>query len=378
MVFNMSQMSEARGWRGGRLPRGLVLKVGSALLTPSGPLGERAFSKISAELSTLEAAGLELTLVSSGAIAQGRLSMNIAERPRELSTAQALAALGQPLLMQRWAEALSPQRAAQVLLTMSDVSDPLRFYNARCALRALRALGALPIGNENDTVATEEIRFGDNDRLGAHLARVTGAELLILYTQVDGLYTANPKRDSSAQRITLVEDLSEVRAFAGGSDDEWGTGGMKTKLDAADIAHQSGCSVIIAQGGTPLLELLRDPSLGTLIPAPRSVEQALLAQWPLCGRVELSDEAAQALRSGLAVELSACLSAHGEFTRGQLVEVSNAGESLGRALIGYGSVDCERASSAHHRSSGSGASSLSDGPLIHPQDWVAYLPHSAG
>ena len=365
----MSLEHTHRGWLGGALPRRMILKVGSALLTPEGPLGGEGLRRLASELKALQSQGVSVTVVSSGAIAQGRIALGLTSRPSQLPVAQALAALGQPLLMGRWTEAFAPTQVAQVLLTMSDVLDPLRFYNARCALRALESLGVIAIGNENDTVATEEIKFGDNDRLGAYLAQICGADLLVLYTQVDGLYTSNPKRDPNARKLVQVKDLAEVMCYAEGTDVEgWGTGGMRTKLEAAQLAHRSGTSVLIADGSTPLLQLLQDPSLGTLIPSKRSVDDALRSRWPVCGQVELSQESIERLQAGAPVELKACMSVAGRFSRGELVELTCSGVACGRALVGYSSESCHN---APHRTS-KGSQILTDGPLIHPDDWVPY------
>jgi len=365
----MSLEHTHRGWLGDALPRRLILKVGSALLTPEGPLGGEGLRRLTAEIKALQSQGVSVTVVSSGAIAQGRLALGVTSRPSQLPVAQALAALGQPLLMGRWKEAFAPTQVAQVLLTMSDVLDPLRFYNARCALRALESLGVIAIGNENDTVATEEIKFGDNDRLGAYLAQICSADLLILYTQVDGLYTANPKRNPSARKLVLVHDLDEVMSYAEGTDAEgWGTGGMRAKLEAAQLAHRSGTSVLIADGSTPLLQLLQDPSLGSLIPSKRSVEDALRARWPVCGQVELSPESAERLKGGAPVELEGCMSVAGLFSRGELVELTCSGVACGRALVGYSSERCQDAQQGVAKVT----HPLTDGPLIHPNDWVPY------
>lgn len=366
----MSTEQNGSGWRGGSLPKKVILKVGSALLTPSGPLGGEGLQRLSAEVKALQQRGVSVTVVSSGAIAQGRLTLGLSERPSELAAAQALAALGQPLLMRRWAEAFAPTQVAQVLLTMSDVLDPLRFYNARCALRALEALGVIAIGNENDTVATEEIKFGDNDRLGAYLAQINSADLLILYTQVDGLYTANPKRDPSARKLEVIEELSEVLSFAEGADMEgWGTGGMKTKLEAAQLAHEVGTSVLIADGATSLIRLLEEPSLGSLIPAPRAVSQSLLRRWPVHGLVELSERGLKSLQEGAPAELTDCLSVTGHFSRGDLVELRSGGAVRGRALIGYGEESCV---DVQRWKQGATRRALTDGPLVHPEDWAPY------
>lgn len=361
----------------GALPKRVVIKVGSALLTPQGPLGPQAFERLAHEVLALRHAGVSVTLVSSGAIAQGRLALGMDARPQELSLAQALAAVGQPLLMSRWAEALAPTQVAQLLLTFSDIDDPLRFFNARRALRALDDLGVIAIGNENDSVATEEIKFGDNDRLGAYVAQLSGADVYVIYTQVDGLYTANPERDPNARRLSVVPQLSEVMSFAeGAGSDGWGTGGMTSKLEAAEIAHRAGTSVIIAHGQTPLLDLLRDPTLGTLLPAPMGPSEALRERWPLSGRVTITQEGKRALESGASVELSELCAVGGLFARGDLVALNVGDAQWGRALIGYNVEACERALSerAVARDPRATLGDDFDGALINAGDWVSLSP----
>lgn len=359
--------------------RRVVLKVGSALLTPQGPLGPHPFEHLATQVRAAREAGVSVTLVSSGAIAQGRLTLNLSERPAELSAAQALAAIGQPLLMRRWAEAFAqaptPLPVAQFLLTRSDVEEPQRFFNARRALRALERLGAVPIGNENDTVATEEIKIGDNDTLAAHVARVVGADLLVIYTQVKGLYTGNPERDPSARHIPLVRSVQEVEGFAGeAGGDGWGVGGMRTKVEAARIATRAGVSVVIAHGRVPLLELLRDAhperaerSLdGTLFVAPHTPAEALKGRWPLSGRLTLTAAGVNHLIAGEPVSLTHLAGVDGDFSRGDLVELCEEGSRapLGRALTAYGHAECLRALG------GLSLGGAFDGPLLEPSDWV--------
>ncbi len=360
------------------MKRRVVLKVGSALLTPQGPLGPRPFERLAAQVRAAHEAGVSVTIVSSGAIAQGRLALDLRERPAELSSAQALAAVGQPLLMRRWAEAFAghprPLPVAQFLLTRSDVEEPLRFFNARRALRALERLGAVAIGNENDTVATEEIKIGDNDTLAAHVARVVGADLLVIYTQVDGLYTGNPERDPSARRVPLVRNIEEVSSFAGDAGgDGWGVGGMRTKVEAARVATRAGVSVVIAHGRAPLLDLLRDAEParaseldGTLFIAPLSPREALGRRWPLSGRLTLTAEGAARLESLEPVELKELVEVDGDFSRGDLVELCDGGSGapLGRALTAYGRAECLRALR------GLTLEGSFDGPLIAPSDWA--------
>ena len=178
----------------------VVIKIGSALLTPNGPLGEDPFSMLAHEIRSAQASGVFSTIVSSGSIAQGRIERQLSDRPKTLSANQALAAIGQPILMRRWAEALAPLSVAQFLLTQGDISEPLRFFNARRALLALEHAGVTPIGNENDTIATDEIKIGDNDTLSAYVARIISADLLVIYTPSAWSVYLEPSGSSSGKK----------------------------------------------------------------------------------------------------------------------------------------------------------------------------------
>lgn len=321
-------------------PKRVVIKVGSALLTPDGPLGEEAFEYIGQEIVKLTRRGVQVLLVSSGAIAQGRLARGLKDRPRRLSDAQALAAIGQPLLMSKWASALSPQQVAQVLLTQSDIDDRTRFLNARRALFALMEAQVIPIGNENDTVATEEIKIGDNDTLGAHVASLVSADLLILLTQVEGLYTANPERDPTAQRMLRIHPSDDVMRFAGGSsEDGWGRGGMVTKVRAAQIAGSVGIPTLIAHGRHPIRALLDDFSLGTYFEPSHPASDRFLYTWPLSGAIKLTSAGWSEFQNGRDLDLDGIEGVEGHFNRGAVVEFWFDGEVVGRGLTGYKSEE---------------------------------------
>ena len=358
----------------------VVVKVGSALLTPNGPLGPQAFTHIAQGISDCITRGIHIALVSSGAIAQGRLARGLTARPRRISTAQALAALGQPLLMQRWAEALKPHSVAQVLLTQSDIDDPTRFFNARRALEALERAAIIPIGNENDTVATDEIKIGDNDTLAAHIARVVNADLLILLTQVDGLYTANPEEDRNAEKVSLVTPHDEVWGFASqSSKDGWGRGGMRTKLSAAEIAGQAGIPTVIAHGATPIPELLNQPSLGTLFLPHRSPSEALRDRWPVCGELWVTEAGSTAIFSQQCLELTHIQRALGSFSRGDVVELCSVEYGpIGRSLVAYGDAELRRVIKSPADLKRTPESLLGenfDGPVCTPRDWALTYSH---
>jgi len=232
----------------------IVVKVGSALLVDAetGAADDAWLAAFAGDLARLKARGQKLLVVSSGAVALGRRRLGLKRRSLTLPEKQAAAAAGQSLLMRAWEEALAPRGliAAQVLMTPDDTEVRRRFLNARATLETLLELGVTPVVNENDTVATEEIRYGDNDRLAARVAQMIGADLLVLLSDVDGLYAADPRRDPEAAHIPLVAALTpKIEAMAGGA--HVGTGGMATKLAAARIAGAAGCSTLIALGHRP-------------------------------------------------------------------------------------------------------------------------------
>ncbi|MGH7025403.1 MAG: glutamate 5-kinase, partial [Caulobacteraceae bacterium] len=216
----------------------VVVKIGSALVAEaaSGAVDRAWLAAFARDAAAMRARGQGLILVSSGAVALGRRLLGLADRALTLAEKQAAAAAGQSLLMAAWQEAFAPAPVAQLLLTAHDTEARRRFLNARATLRALLDLGALPVVNENDTVATEELRYGDNDRLAARVAQMAGADLLVLLSDVDGLYTADPRRTPDARRLDRVEAItSEIEAMAGGANGarRLGSGGMVTKLAAA-------------------------------------------------------------------------------------------------------------------------------------------------
>ena len=233
----------------------IVVKVGTSTLTHStGKLNIRRVEKLCKVMSDLKNAGHEMVLVSSGAIAMGVGKMNLPARPTDMPTKQAAAAIGQCELMYIYDKLFSEYHhtVAQILLTGSDVEDPQRHRNFQNTMFRLLEMGALPVINENDTVATAEIAVGDNDTLGAIVAVNIHADLLILMSDIEGLYTADPHQDPNATLIPLVRDLSpEILSLAGGSGSELGTGGMVTKLKAARLCMEAGCDMIITNGIRP-------------------------------------------------------------------------------------------------------------------------------
>ena len=247
----------------------IVIKVGTSTLTHStGKLNIRRVELLCKVMSDLKNAGHELVLVSSGAIAMGVGKMNLTRKPTDIPSKQALAAIGQCELMYIYDKLFSEYHhtVAQVLLTGSDVEDPQRHLNFQNTMFRLLEMGALPVINENDTVATAEIAVGDNDTLGAIVATNIRADLLVLMSDIEGLYTADPRQDPGARLIPLVEEITpDILALAGGSGSELGTGGMVTKLRAAKMCMDAGCDMIIMNGERPndLYRIVDGENIGT-------------------------------------------------------------------------------------------------------------------
>ena len=229
----------------------LVVKIGSALVVDGAAPRTAWLASVAADVAAARARGTAVILVSSGAIALARRTLGLTQRRLRLEEKQAAAAVGQIQLAQAWAAALSAESltAAQMLLTLGDTEDRRRYLNARATLSTLLGLNCVPVINENDSVATTEIRFGDNDRLAARVAEMVGADRLLLLSDIDGLYTADPRTDPAAQHIPVVPQLTpEIEAMGGEPPPGYSSGGMRTKLVAARIATQAGCAMAIALG----------------------------------------------------------------------------------------------------------------------------------
>jgi glutamate 5-kinase len=336
--------------------RRFVVKVGSrVLLSRDGGVDPGRVDVLCAEVAELAAAGFEPVVVTSGAIACGIDRLKLGARPTDLARLQAAAAAGQIALMHLYEEAFSRRGlvAAQVLLTHSDVADRRRYLNARATFRELIALKAIPVVNENDTVATREIRFGDNDALSAEVAALAGAELLILLTDVDALYDADPHNSEGrpARRIPIVRDVArEAAPFAGGGDGRVGTGGMATKAEAARRAAAIGIPTIIADGRRHdiLRSIFRGEDTGTLFLAgetPLTARKAWIANTlKPKGRLVVDAGAAEALvRRGKSLLPSGIRAVDGEFARGAPVSIADeSGAELARGLVSYDAIDLAR------------------------------------
>jgi glutamate 5-kinase len=345
-IAALSQMTDPA-----RCPR-LVVKVGSALLVGKDGEPRRDWlAALVAEIAAARAAGQEVIVVSSGAIALGARRLGMAKGGRgSLSDAQAAAAVGQIALAGLWAELLAGHglTAAQVLLTLEDLEDRRRYLNAAATLGTLLAAGAVPVINENDTVATEEIRFGDNDRLAARVGQAAGANGVLLLSDIDGLYDRDP-REPGAVRIPVVKGVTaEIHAMAtGGSSSGLGSGGMTSKLQAAEIAELAGMALAIVDGRpvSPIAAAF-GADRGTLF-LPRGRKQARKAwlggKLRVKGAVHVDAGAAQALAGGSSLLAAGVTQIDGEFHRGDAVAVLGpAGETLARGLTEYDAGECVR------------------------------------
>ena len=338
--------------------RRLVVKIGSALLVePGGTLRLAWLESVAADIARLRARGTDVLVVSSGAIALARSSLALPSRPLRLEEKQAAAAIGQIRLAQAWSEALAGVGlvAAQLLLTLEDSEDRRRYLNARATLSTLLGLGVVPVINENDTVATAEIRFGDNDRLAARVAEMVGADQLLLLSDIDGLYSSDPKRDPTARHLPVVAALTpEIEAMGGDPPPGYSSGGMRTKLAAARVATGAGCAMAIALGGLrgPLGALEAGARCTWFLPTGdgRSARKRWIAgSLQPMGTMVVDAGAARALRDGSSLLPAGLRRVDGEFGRGDPVVVRDAdGGEIGRGLSAYGHGDARRI--AGHRS----------------------------
>jgi glutamate 5-kinase len=360
--------------------RRAVLKVGSNLLAADGGgLTPQYATRLAAFIAASQAAGRQVVLVSSGAVAAGRALLRARTVPgSDLAARQALAALGQTPMIALW-QSLSTRPVAQVLLTHDDLRNRRRYLNARATLRELLALDVLPVINENDTVAVDELKLGDNDNLAAIVAALVDADLLLIASDVDALYTADPRRDPAAQALAEVRELTpQIMAMAGGSSSAVGTGGMRTKLDAAAKAAAAGIATVLFNGrNEAAVQALGQGRLrGTLIHAGRSRMQAR-KYWlrhapaaPGCIRVDAG--AARALASGRASLLPGGIrDASGEFNRGDMVEIVGVDATpIARGISGYSAAEVRRLAGGHSREIAARLGYSYGDEVIHRDDMV--------
>jgi glutamate 5-kinase len=335
------------------LSRRLVVKIGSALLVDeaTGQIRRDWLEALAADVARLKAGGRDILLVSSGAIAAGRRHLAFPPGPLRLDEKQAAAATGMIRLAHAYQEVLAgfAITVAQVLLTLDDSEDRRRYINARTTLTTLLRLGAVPLINENDTVATDEIRFGDNDRLAARVAAMVSADTLVLLSDIDGLYSADPRRDPAARFFAEVREITpEIEAMADRTRQSFGTGGMVTKLEAARIALGAGCRMVIARGHDPHpLRAIEDGARCTWF-LPAATPQAARKRWIAgslkpAGALVVDAGATAALARGKSLLPAGVTLVEGDFGKGAAVVIrTEAGEILGHGLAGYSAAEARR------------------------------------
>ena len=336
--------------------RRLVIKIGSALLADDeGNLQSEWIDALAADAAELRRNGTEILIVSSGAIAVGRRLLGLARGPRNralrLEESQAAAATGQVRLARAWQNALARYdvKVAQILLTAEDTENRRRYLNARSTIATLLKLGVVPVINENDTVATEEIRFGDNDRLAARVAQMVSADTCVILSDIDGLYTADPAHGAGAKHIAEVGAITaEIEAMAGATSNEDGSGGMVTKIEAARIATQAGCRLAIGDGriAQPLKAFEAGAKCTWFLPQgePQTARKRWIAgSLNPVGTIVVDAGAAKALVAGKSLLPAGMVRVEGSFDRGDPVIVRDeGGVELARGLSAYSSEDADR------------------------------------
>ena len=334
----------------------LVVKIGSSLLLDDDALNHKWLAAMAADLATYHAAGKRLIIVTSGAVSLGRVALGfvrdgVTREQMSLEQSQAAAAAGQIELAQGWRAALGEKglAAAQILLTAEDTEQRRRYLNARQTLTTLLAQGAVPVINENDTVATQELRYGDNDRLAARVAAMVSADCLLLLSDIDGLYDANPTQDKGAHFIDSVTQIdARIEAMAGGTGSSHGSGGMVTKLQAAEIAQGAGCHMVLASGRAQApLSALAKGARSTVFLAhdnPHSARAAWIAGGlQPGGALHLDAGAVAALRAGKSLLPVGLTGLDGHFERGDCVALLGPdGQEIGRGLSAYASAQAQR------------------------------------
>jgi glutamate 5-kinase len=333
----------------------IVVKIGSSLLvdTKTGRLNADWLAALADDLAALAKGGRDILVVSSGAIALGRRVLGLGTRPLRLDEGQASAAVGQIALARAWSQVLGDRglTAGQILLTLGDTEERRRYLNARSTITTLLRLRAVPVINENDTVATSEIRYGDNDRLAARVASMMSADLLVLLSDVDGLYSAPPGLDPNAEFIELVERVTpEIEAMAASAGSDLSRGGMKTKIEAARIATAAGTSMVIAGGHrqNPLAAITAGSRCTWFVVETKpgtARKKWISGHLETRGAVVVDAGAVNALRSGKSLLPAGVTGVRGQFQRGDAIKIIGPqGEEIGRGLVAFDAEDAARIS----------------------------------
>lgn len=338
--------------------RRIVVKVGTTTLTHStGKLNLQRIEKLVRELSDLANQGKQIILVSSGAVGAGMARLGLKERPRTMPEIQAAAAVGQGILMHTYEKLFGEysQLVAQVLLTREDSVKRSRFTNSRNTFMTLLAMGVIPVVNENDAVAVDELKIGDNDTLSAMVASIVEADLLIILSDIEGLYTANPQADPAATLIPEVGDITpEIESLAGGPGSAKGTGGMQTKIQAAKIAVNSGVAMVIASGARDgvVSDILSGAPVGTIFTS-RVNRLQVRKRWlafgaRVRGTVTVDTGCERAILKGASLLSAGITAVDGEFEHGNTVRIATAaGREIARGVANYSAVETRRIMGAH-------------------------------
>lgn len=353
MSTDSAQAPLAAGHHDLRRARRLVVKIGSALLVDeaSGAVRRDWLDALSDDVAALSAAGCEVVLVSSGAIAVGRRHLGLTQNALKLEEKQAAAATGQIRLAHAYQESLARHdiTVAQILLTLDDTEERRRHLNARSTLNTLLKLRTLPVINENDTVATSEIRVGDNDRLAARVAAMLGADTLVLLSDIDGLYSADPRSNPQADFIPEVAEVTPaIEAMAGAAPSDYSSGGMVTKLMAAKVATGAGCRMVITDGRrlNPLAAVMEGARCTWFLASvePRTARKRWIAgSLKPSGKLLLDDGALKALGDGKSLLPAGVTAIEGSFQRGDAVQVCDGtGREIARGLAAYSAADARR------------------------------------
>jgi glutamate 5-kinase len=375
----VSELSQARR---------IVVKVGSALLVGDDGADLGWLKAFAADVARLRERGQQVLVVSSGAVALGRGRLGLGRRALTLPEKQAAAAAGQSALMRAWEEAFEPHDlcAAQVLLTRDDTEVRRRWLNARATVETLLGLGVVPVINENDTVVTEEIRYGDNDRLAARVAQMIGADVMVLLSDVDGLYTADPRRDPGARHIARVAHLTpEIEAMAGGANAQSGvgSGGMATKLAAARIASAAGCTTVVTLGRRPSPLAALEAGERASVIEPSTTPAAAYKAWIAgsvapAGALVVDAGAAAAVRRGKSLLPAGVRRVEGRFGKGDAVVIRDeAGAEIARGLVRYDAPDAARICGLKSEAI-EPALGFTAGPLVHADDLALGQLHEPG
>lgn len=329
----------------------IVVKVGSKILTPQSANEHiERISSLVRNMSDIIDSGIKVVFISSGAVAHGRLRLGLTERPKSIPMKQACAGVGQIELMNIYRDCFSKydKHCGQILLTWDDLREKSRYLNLRNTLFTMLENNIIPIINENDSIGVEEIGFGDNDTLAAQIAMVTNADLFMTLTDINGLYTANPKKDADATHIPLVESFNDaLRSMADADGNDVGTGGMVTKIRAAEMVNKAGVAAIIGDGyDNELVDIINNKNLGTLFLTSNSrmgsKKRFLAFTDNATGTITIDDGAKEALiDKGKSLLPAGIISVDGEFYEGDTVNISNRGKVVARGIVNYSSSSVE-------------------------------------